>query len=80
MDTDNLNSLKTECGRSELYPRTVLSTRTPEHTLQSLEHQLKARTGDLFCSSGNAAIAFWELARVDEGSHNEHTTSSPGLI
>ena len=67
MAVDDLAALQDACSRAEKYPRTVLSSHTPEHTLRNLQDQMNRRKGTLFSNELDASVGFWELARIDEG-------------
>ena len=67
MGTNNFAVLEDACTRSAEYPRSLERTKTPEHTIRVLQHELKRRTELLFSNEHDAAVNFWELFRVDEG-------------
>jgi hypothetical protein len=65
--SEGVDNLQTALQCSSTYPWNLFDGYLHDHTLKALQDQLDARAEQLFCVENDAAVHFFELARLDQG-------------
>ncbi len=67
MAEDNIGLLVEALVDTKRYPRNLLSSLVPEHSLRIIEEQLKQRKKALFCTEAKAAVGVLECYNSEHG-------------